>query len=109
MSKGIRFPAIHIAESVRQRILATFEELGGYVPGVEAGMPGAVPQLRQPDVPSTSLAGSLALDSAVMPGPQGPGPGMGAGPGPGAGPAASQAALAGVLTGGNLVDTLGAA
>lgn len=107
MNNGIRFPKVHIAESARQRILATFEELGGYVPGVQAGLPGAIPEIREPSVPGVGVAGGTALDVAAAPGaslmadPVGS-PGVEAAPSP----AALQAGLSGVMTGGNLVDTL---
>jgi len=100
-NSGIRFPKIHIAESVRQRILATFEEMGGRVPGVDDWLPGSIPQPRDPRVPSVGVGQDVALGAAMA-----PTAAMG-GQGVEADPVAMQAAGQSLLTGGNLVDSLG--
>ena len=97
---GIRFPKVHAAESVRQRILATFEELGGVVPGGdELGLAGLGARVGEPYVPGGGVGASVGLDQALIQGVKG-----GAAVPPD--PASMRAAGQSMVTGGNLVDAL---
>ena len=98
---GIRFPRVHAAESVRQRILATFEEMGGVVPGAdEVGLAGLGARVGEPYVPGGGVGASVGMDQVLISGVRG------AAPAAPPDPASMQAAGRSVVTGGNLVDAL---